>query len=142
MLKIFERFAMGRGFKSIANELNHEGYVTKSGGAFSISGVKETLDNPFYAGRIRYGKFENWSEKRRKGRNDEPINEEGQHSAIVSDELWNKVQYLRKKKSVVPLKRFDGEFLLTWLIRCPKCGAKMVANRVQNRKKDGSTTTH
>lgn len=29
--KIFERFAAGRGFKSIANELNHEGYVTKPG---------------------------------------------------------------------------------------------------------------
>ncbi|WP_372814271.1 recombinase family protein [Paenibacillus sp.] len=141
VLKIFERFAAGRGFKSIANELNHEGYVTKSGGAFSISGVKEILDNPFYAGKIRYGKHENWSEKRRKGRNKEPNIFEGLHPAIVSEELWDKVQYLRKKKSVVSLKRFDGEFLLTWLIRCPQCGAPMVANRIQNRQKDGSKIT-
>ncbi|MGU3471879.1 recombinase family protein [Paenibacillus sp. D51F] len=141
VLKIFERFAAGRGFKSIANELNHEGHVTKSGGAFSISGVKEILDNPFYAGKIRYGKYENWSDKRRRGRSMEPINTKGQHPAIISEELWDKVQYLRKKKAVVSLKRFDGEFLLTWLIRCPKCGGPMVANRIQNRQKDGSKIT-
>ncbi|WP_094869776.1 recombinase family protein [Paenibacillus sp. VTT E-133280] len=141
ILKIFERFATGRGFKSIANELNHEGYVTRSGGAFSISGVKEILDNPFFVGRIRYGRYENWSEKRRKGLNTILETFDGIHPAIVSEELWSKVQYLRKKKSVVSLKRFDGEFLLTWLIRCPKCGAPMVANRTQNRKKDGSKVT-
>ncbi|MGG1519032.1 recombinase family protein [Paenibacillus oryzisoli] len=139
--KIFERFAAGQGFKSIANQLNQEGYVTKSGNAFSICGVKEILDNPFYAGKIRYNRFEQWSEKRRKGRNPKPILENGLHPPIIDEELWNKVQYLRQKKAVVSLKRFDGEFLLTWLIRCPKCGAPMVANRIQNRQKDGDKVT-
>lgn len=64
--------------------------------------MKEILDNPFFVGKIRYGRYENWSEKRRKGLNTEPIIVDGNHPAIVSEELWNKVQYLRKKNQWSP----------------------------------------
>jgi hypothetical protein len=55
----------------------------------------------------------------------------------ISDELWEKVQLLRGKKSAVPEKRFEGEYLLTGFIRCPECGAAMTASRTLNRAKDG-----
>lgn len=135
--RIFEQFASGRGLKSIANELNHDGLVTKTKNPFSTCAVKDILENPFYVGKVRYNRFENWSEKRRRGKSSEPILADGVHPKIISQDLWNKVHYLKQKKSAAPEKRFSGEYLLTGLIRCPKCGAAMTASRTNNRAKDG-----
>jgi len=135
--KIFELYAMGRGLKSIANELNHSGYKTKTGNTFSTTAIKEILNNPFYNGKIRYNRYENWSNKRRRGKSAEPIIADGKHEAIISDALWEKVQFLLQKKSFTPSRIFDGEFLLSGLIRCPKCGAAMVASRTRSKSKTG-----
>ncbi|MFI8712162.1 recombinase family protein [Brevibacillus brevis] len=89
---IFEKYASGKGLKAIANELNHLGYKTKWGKAFSVVSVKDILNNPLYAGRIRFNKHENWSTKRRKGTNSSYIEEQGTHEPIISEELWNTVQ--------------------------------------------------
>ncbi|MFC4601971.1 recombinase family protein [Cohnella hongkongensis] len=135
--KIFELYAAGRGLKSIANELNYGGYKTKTGNNFSMTAIKEILNNPFYNGKIRYNRYENWSNKRRRGKSAEPIIADGKHEAIIHDELWEKVQFLLKKKSFTPSRIFDGEFLLSGLIRCPKCGAAMVASRTRSKSKTG-----
>lgn len=135
--KIFELYASGRGLKSIANELNHSGYKTKKGNAFSTTAIKEILNNPFYNGKVRYNRYENWSNKRRRGKSAEPIIADGKHEAIIHDVLWEKVQFLLQKKSFTPSRIFDGEFLLSGLIRCPKCGAAMVASRTQSKTKTG-----
>lgn len=135
--RIFELYASGRGLKSIANELNHTGYTTMTGNTFSTSAVKEILNNPFYNGKVRYNRYENWSDKRRRGKSAEPIIVDGQHEAIISDDLWGKVQFLSQKKTFTPSRIFDGEFLLSGLIRCPKCGAAMVASRTRSKTKNG-----
>ncbi|MNW43855.1 DNA-invertase hin [compost metagenome] len=135
--KIFELYAAGRGLKSIANELNHTGYKTKTGNTFSTTAIKEILNNPFYNGKIRYNRYENWSNKRRRGKSAEPIIADGKHEAIIHDVLWEKVQFLLQKKSFTPSRIFDGEFLLSGLIRCPKCGAAMVASRTRSKTKTG-----
>lgn len=135
--KIFELYAAGRGLKSIANELNHSGYKTKTDNTFSTTAIKEILNNPFYNGKIRYNRYENWSNKRRRGKSAEPIIADGKHEAIIHDVLWEKVQFLLQKKSFTPSRIFDGEFLLSGLIRCPKCGAAMVASRTRSKTKTG-----
>ena len=134
---IFEHYAAGRGLKSIANELNHSNYKTKTGNTFSTSAVKDILNNPFYNGKVRYNRYENWSNKRRRGKSAEPIIADGKHKAIIHDALWEKVQFLLQKKSFTPSRIFDGEFLLSGLIRCPKCGAAMVASRTKSKSKNG-----
>lgn len=45
--RIFDQFASGRGLKSIANELNHDGLVTKAGNSFSICAIRDIIENPF-----------------------------------------------------------------------------------------------
>lgn len=136
--RIFEMFSTGHGYRSIANQLNHDGYKTKMNRPFSICSVKDILDNPFYVGQIRYNRYENWSEKRRKGKSTEPILADGVHQAIIDEPLWEKVQLLRSKKGFASTKRFDGKFLLTGLLRCPQCGAAMTASVTKNTAKDGS----
>lgn len=135
---IYEQYASGHGLKAIANDLNHRGHRTKTGKPFSTCAIRDLLDNPMFVGKIRYNRYENWAEKRRKGKSSEMILAEGHHPPIVSDELWEKVQLLRGKKSAMPKKRFEGEYLLTGLIRCPECGAAMTASRTVNRAKDGT----
>jgi site-specific DNA recombinase len=137
--KIFEMFAVGRGFRSIANELNHAGYTTKCNNPFSVCAVKDIIDNPFFVGRLRYNRYENWSERRRKGKNPNPIVSDAVHPAIISHELWDKVQYLRQINNDTPVKRFDGgDYLLTGLIRCPQCGGMMASCRTHSTLKDGT----
>lgn len=137
--KIFELYASGKGLKAIANQINHEGYETKKGNMFTTGGVKDILMNPTYIGKIRYNVRENWSEKRRKGINKNPIIADAEHEPIITMELWNKVQELYKVKSGKPKKTFESNYLLTGLLKCPLCGASMVAGRTKKTKKDGSS---
>lgn len=134
--KIFELYASGRGLKSIANQLNHEGHKTKRGGAFSAVAIGDILRNPVYVGKIRYNRREDWNSKRRR-QTSELIIAEGQHEAIISDELWSRVQALYDSKSGRTPRTFDGSYPLTGLLRCPECGAGMVAARSITTRKSG-----
>ncbi|MDU2239745.1 MAG: recombinase family protein [Paenibacillus sp.] len=136
--KIFELYASGKGLKAIANQINREGHTTKRGNAFSTDSIKQIILNPVYVGKIRYLQHENWNERRRKGKNATPMLEDGGHEPIISEELWEKVQLLQKSKAVTTSRTFDGKYTLTGLLRCPQCGAEMVASRTVNNLKDGS----
>lgn len=48
---------------------------------------------------------------------------EGQHEAIIDEDTWNKVQIERKKRSTKSV--VTSTYLLTGLIYCARCGAKM-----------------
>lgn len=137
--KIFHLYLSGRGLKAIANQLNHEGYRTKRGNAFGTSSIRDIITNPMYIGKIRYGRYQAWSEKRRMGKTKNPIIVDGAHEAIISEDVWERAQLLRSKKSNISPRQFDGKYILTGLMRCPECGAAMVAHRTKNRLKDGST---
>ncbi len=135
---IYDFYRSGKGLKSIANEINHQGHKTKRGKAFSTSAIKEIITNPVYAGKIRFNRFENWSERRRKGKTNEPILVDGQHEAIIPLKIWEEVQVLQQMKSFKPKRMFDGKFLLTGLMKCPECGASMSGYKTTNKLKDGT----
>lgn len=139
--KIFHLYASGMGLKAIANKMNHEGYKTKRGNFFSTSAIKEIITNPLYNGKIRYNRYVNWNDRRRKGKNDEPIIVQGEHEAIIDDDLWNSVQSLQQKKAKTSPRKFNGSFLLTGLIKCPQCGSSMIASRTVNTLKNGEKIT-
>lgn len=135
--RIFEEYASGRGLRAIANKLNHDDHLTKNGNPFSSIAIKDLLTNPFFVGQVRYGRYLNWNERRRRGKNDSPTIADGNHPAIISESLWEKVQYLQEMNSKMPVKLFQGECLLTGLLRCPQCGAAMTANPTRNKSKNG-----
>ncbi|MFH4919661.1 recombinase family protein [Staphylococcus cohnii] len=135
---IFESYAKGHGYRKIANALNHKGYVTKKGNAFSISAVTYILSNPFYIGKIQFAKYKDWNDKRRKGLNDKPVIAEGKHTPIISQSLWDKVQARKKQVSEKPQLHGKGTNILTGLISCPQCSASMSASTTVNTLKDGT----
>jgi site-specific DNA recombinase len=138
---IFTLYAEGNGLKAITNHLNKAGYRTKRGRHFSINGIATILDNPIYVGNIRWLQVENWDKKRRRGKNANPILVEGQHEAIIPNELWNIVQARRKSKSFKQ-RQSNELFLLSSILRCPDCGQGMVPSITTSTRKDGTKRKH
>lgn len=138
---IYRLYLEGNGLKAITNKINKMGYKSKKGNFFSVSAIKEILRNPIYCGLVRYNYRQNWNDKRRKGINPNPIIVEGEHEAIIKRSDWENVQILYKSKSKKPSRVFDGEYLLTGLLKCPVCGASMVAGRVKTKNKKGEVKT-
>lgn len=135
--KIFTLYSQGKGLKAIANQLNKWGYKTIKGNHFSTSSISIIIRNPTYVGKIRFNRFVDWSGKRRKGKNEDFILVDGHHEPIIDKDLWDKVQELIKMKSFKPKRSFDGAYPLTGLLKCPVCGASMVAARTVNKRKSG-----
>ena len=135
---IFESYAKGHGYRKIANALNHKGYVTKKRKPFSISSITYIISNPFYIGKIQFAKYRHWSDKRRKGLNEEPIIADGKHAPIIDKALWDKVQFKRQESRKKPQVHGKGTNLLTGIVKCPKCGAAMAASNTTNTLKDGT----
>ena len=135
---IFTMYSQGNGYKAIANYINKFGYKTKKGNPFSLTAIKDILNNPVYIGKIRYNLRPNWSEKRRKGTNSNPLIVDGRHEAIIEQELWDKVQSMLQTSKGKPSRIYDGEFPLTGILKCPQCGAGMVIMRTSRTRKDGT----
>ncbi|WP_194840872.1 recombinase family protein [Filobacillus milosensis] len=138
---IYNLYANGKGLKAIANHLNKSGYRTKRNKHFSINGIATILDNHVYIGKIRWLQVENWDKKRRRGKNPNPILVDGEHEAIISEELWNIVQARRQSKSFKQRQSHEP-FLLNSILRCPDCGQGMVPSITTHTRKDGSKRKH
>ena len=135
---IFNEYSNGKGYKAITNQLNKLGYKTKKGNDFSVGSIREILTNPVYIGKVRYNVRQNWSEKRRRNINANPIITDGIHEPIIDEMLWDKVQAIIESKKGKPSRIYDGEYPLTGILRCPKCGAGMVISRTTNKLADGT----
>lgn len=133
--EIFEMRAIGHGYKSIVNHVNTKGFKTKMGNPFGINSIKTILENPTYAGFIRWGKHKNWSEKRRGGKQDNVELVKGQHPVIIEEDLWNRVQAIarERKANYHRTSNFEGEFLLSGILKCPECGKGMVMSKTKKR---------
>lgn len=135
---IFNEYVNGKGYKAITNKLNKLGYKTKKNNDFSVNSIREILTNPVYIGKVRYNVRQNWAEKRRRNINANPIITDGIHEAIIDEKLWDKVQVIMESKKGKPSRIYDGEYPLTGILRCPKCGAGMVISRTTNKLADGT----
>jgi site-specific DNA recombinase len=132
--KVFDLYCQGKGLKSIANKLNHEGHKTKKSKPFSLQGVRTILHNPTYIGKIRWCQYENWSDKRRKGKK-EPIIADGLHQAIISNEVWDKAQSIITQRTFTPSRLYTGKFSLAGFLKCPRCSASMVGTNHSRKTK-------
>ena len=135
---IFNEYVNGKGYKAITNQLNKLSYKTKKGNDFSVGSIREILTNPVYIGKVRYNVRQNWSEKRRRNINANPIITDGIHEPIIDEGLWDKVQAIMESKKGKPSRIYDGEYPLTGILKCPKCGAGMVISRTTNKLADGT----
>ena len=148
---IFDKFVhTNMGYTGIAKYLNLQGIKKMPRKKtdieeFSAHFIKILLDNPVYCGKIAYGRR---TRKKVKGTKADykVVNKQdfclvdGLHEGIVDEELWAKAHDKRETTGVKSVSKYgkDRAHLLTGIIKCPKCGSGMYANRVCWTKKDGT----
>ncbi len=148
---IFDKFVhTNMGYTGIAKYLNLQG-IKKTPRKktdieeFSAHFIKILLDNPVYFGKIAYGRRAREKVKGTKA-DYKVVNKQdfclvdGLHEGIVDEELWAKAHAKRQETGVKSESKYGKEraHLLTGIIKCPKCGSGMYANRVCWTKKDGT----
>ncbi|HEY1688825.1 MAG TPA: recombinase family protein [Solirubrobacteraceae bacterium] len=114
VLAMFGRYATGQeSDRTLAAWLNAKGARSARGRLFCKDTVREMLSNLAYAGYVS-------------GLRDKSRSIRGLHEAIVSDELFDRVQEVRSWRTrVVKPGRPSEEYLLRKLLCCERCGARM-----------------
>ncbi len=138
------------GMNGIARWLNNNGYKkikrqNNTVDLFSAHFVKGVIDNPVYVGKIAYGRRKN--EKIDGRRNEYHVVKQddyeifdGQHEAIVSEELWLAANMKRQATSIKHEKVYslEHEHILSGILKCPVCGSSMYGNINRKKKMDGT----
>lgn len=111
----FENYASGRqSLRVIAMELASEGIRSSGGTPLSMAHLRRMLSNPFYAGRIV------WKD----------LDVVGQHPALISKELFERVQAVITQRFRQPGRRGSVQgFPLRGLAQCATCHGRMTAER-------------
>lgn len=117
---------------TVVRKLNDEGCTRIVKGRekpLTYDFVTTVLDNPFYCGKILYNRRTNSKEVNRQRK--EVLEVQGNHEPIVSVEQWERVREKRKLYSERCRKvdEPDRISLLSGLVKCPVCGAGMIASK-------------
>lgn len=129
--KIFDMRLKGYSLIDISVELNKLGYKTKRNTEFKKNSLYDLLKNEKYIGNYIYGK--GTKEDHRNG-NKNMVRHEGTIPAIISKEVFFKVNKKKESKSSTASKNF---YLLTGLIKCTKCGSTYTGTTQTTKKKNG-----
>lgn len=118
--------SQGLGCRCIAQQLNHGGYVTKFGCAWTPSAVYRILTNPIYCGHHINHKYEveNYlTGKQKRLSPQEQLHHSRPQWAIITEELFRQVQQQRKqRKRGEGGVRYSGRHLFSGLMVCQACG--------------------
>ena len=149
--EIFKMYLMpNMGINTVARRLNQQGFKKKvrnnaNTDRIGSSFVKSVLDNPVYAGYLPYGrrkteKIEGTRNETHVVKQDEYELFDGRHEAIIPKEIWEKAKAKREETGYAHEKRFSLEHahILSGILKCPKCGARMYGNVNRKKKRDGS----
>jgi site-specific DNA recombinase len=119
--KIFEMYASGIGYAQIAKTLNDSGLYHHFNHEWSRKTVRYVVQSPVYIGKVAL--------------HDEWIN--GIHEPLISEELFEKCQYIRTHKGHVPNNSGLVSSYLGGLLVCAQCGAKYSKYAKKVKGKDG-----
>ncbi|RXI40144.1 recombinase family protein [Clostridium tetani] len=148
---IYDKFANTNiGYGGVAQYLNLQGIekIQRQNGIlkeWSGSFVRQILDNPIYCGKIAFGrrtreKVKGTKNEYRQTWQEDYILADGQHEAIIAEELWNKVREKRKATGIKQPSKVgkDRVHLLSGILKCPVCGSPMYTNKRAWTNKDGT----
>ena len=126
--KMFELYADGFGTSDIIKWLKEHGYKTAKGNDFKANALNEIFHNEKYRGCYTWDKVlakDADGHRNTHGRKDEYIKIEGGCPAIVSEEIFNKVQdRLKENANKANNRTPDRYYSLTGIIFC-NCGSPM-----------------
>ncbi|MDQ0254889.1 site-specific DNA recombinase [Evansella vedderi] len=113
--KIFEWYAEGYGYRSIAKRLNELNVPTRTGVPWAPQTIRSMLINDIYIGNYRWGTKER----------------EKTHKPIISEALFYKVQQLLANN--IGNKERKGKFPLTGILKCGHCNENNMQGNYDKR---------
>ena len=125
---IFDMYLEGLGAYKIANYLNSLGYKTSTGRDWYEKGIRDIIKNKAYCGYIVWNKVERKRNSSRRSP-EKQIESLGLHEPIISEDIWNKAQEMRTKRTISPV--HDNKKLtnpVAGLVKCKLCGATLTAS--------------
>lgn len=136
---MFEMYAAGLSYGSIIEWLNDNGYKTAKGESFCKTSIKSILENEKYCGTYFWNKhegkdFRGVRNSHKLKSEEEQYRVEGGVPAIVSTELFNKVQdRLRDNHNKIRNHNGKNYYPMNGRVFCGKCG-KPLKGKVQYSK--------
>ena len=129
ILAAFEQYAAGSTTREICDDLNEHGVRTSAGKPLTTNSVNRMLANPIYKG-TKVTVFDNKVEHK-------IYTAENACEAIVSEDLWERVQKERAKRlHLGGAERTRATYELQGKLFCGLCGTKMIAD--QGKGRDGT----
>jgi DNA invertase Pin-like site-specific DNA recombinase len=125
---LFKLYEEGMSTKEIAEKFVSENVNTSTGIIWTPQGISRILNNIVYVGHSLYGKTTEKKDKKTgkrtiiKTSKEEQIFVKNTHSAIVSQEEWDKVQKIKQLRNSRPIPLKLGKRKFSGLIRCGRCG--------------------
>ena len=125
--KIFDLYLSGNGFCKIARILTNEGIKSYTGKTWNKSTLGEIISNVTYTGNLHLQKTyreNHMTKKTIRNKGEKPLYiVEGNHEPIISQEIFDKAQEIRKAKAVGKSGKRNGPaYPFTGLIYCGECG--------------------
>lgn len=125
--KIFDLYLAGNGFCKIARILTNEGIKSYTGKAWNKSTLGEIISNVTYTGNLHLQKTyreNHMTKKTIRNKGEKPLYiVEDNHEPIISQEIFDKAQEIRKAKAVGKSGKRNGPaYPFTGLIYCGECG--------------------
>ncbi len=131
---IFSSALSGKGNWALANELNELGYRSKRGNLFQARNMRYILENPFYAGMVRWNYFDKENNKAKD--ESEVIVVKGQHEPIITLEEYEQAKALMAKTKLTYKRKPAGTYKhwLSGICKCYKCGGTLSYGQSGNSK--------
>ena len=126
--KIFKDYLDGKGCREIAMNLNDKGFKTRRGNNFENRTVQYIINNPLYAGYIRWDIDGRGS--RAYYRDGKEMIVKGTHEPLISAETYEAIKTKIAEEKVLN-KKFERQapvkhdFALRGLVRCSDCGGTL-----------------
>jgi DNA invertase Pin-like site-specific DNA recombinase len=145
--RIFGMYIQGFGYTKIANTLREEGIKTKKGGEWANATIRGMLSNESYMGTLIQGlsrTIDVTMNEREKVPEEKWHRHPNNHPAIISEDLFYKVQALMEERSKYAenfyqdgkkpkqASRHSNASLFSNLLKCGECGSTMSIKRKKN----------
>ncbi len=118
----FEMYATGNcSFMDLADYLNEQGFISRTGRPFRDDTLRGMLENPIYIGIIEY----------QGTKKDTYLTYPGKHEPLISSELFNQVAAVRERRGLgITRTKYDAEslkarYMVQNLVCCEACRRRL-----------------
>lgn len=133
---MFELGEQGHGHRMVAKMMNDHGYITKRGKMWDQVNIKRLMKNEAIIGTLVYNKRSTKGRKVKIRDEADWVIKENNHPAIISKELFERVQEIMSARSTAGKHADNETYLLTGLLKCGHCKSNMkgMTSRHQQNK--------